>query len=147
MELVQRTEGASPEPARLERAAPGLARLAVAQGAFYVATGVWPIVHLRSFEAVTGPKLEGWLVKTVGAMIAAIGGTLLSAGWRRRVVPEEVALAVGSAAALTAVDVLYVARRRISPVYLLDAVAETALVAAWAWALSRRREVSTAALA
>jgi len=150
MEEMQRTEGASPDRAWREqpdpRTASGLARLAVAQGAFYVATGVWPIVHLRSFEAVTGPKLEGWLVKTVGVLIAAIGGTLLSAGRRRRVVPEEAALAMGSAAALAAVDVFYVARRRISPVYLLDAVAETALVAAWAALLARRRTVPAEAL-
>jgi hypothetical protein len=121
------------------QASAGMARLGQVQGAFYVATGVWPILHLRSFEAVTGPKLEGWLVKTVGALITAIGGTLLSAGRRRRVVPEVAALAAGSAAALAVVDILYVARRRISPVYLLDAVAELALVAGWAVALRRGR--------
>ena len=146
MEQVQQTAADVGRVEQPEPGASGLARLAVAQGAFYVATGVWPIVHLRSFEAVTGPKLEGWLVKTVGALIAAIGGTLWAAGRRRRLVPEEVALAVGSAAALTAVDVIYVARRRIAPVYLLDAVAETALMATWAVLLARRRTVSAAAL-
>ncbi len=131
MEQAQQTQAGG--------ASPGMARLAQAQGAFYVATGVWPIVHLRSFEWVTGPKLEGWLVKTVGALITAIGGTLLSAGRSRRVVPEVAALAVGSAVALAAVDVLYVARRRIAPVYLLDAVGELALAAGWALALTRGR--------
>ncbi len=131
MEQAQQTQAGG--------ASPGMARLAQAQGAFYVATGVWPIVHLRSFEWVTGPKLEGWLVKTVGALITAIGGTLLSAGRSRRVVPEVAALAGGRAVALAAVDVLYVARRRIAPVYLLDAVGELALAAGWALALTRGR--------
>ena len=45
-------------------------------GAFYLATGLWPILHLRSFEAVTGPKLEGWLIKTAGTLITAIDYTL-----------------------------------------------------------------------
>lgn len=37
-----------------------------------------------------------------------------------------------SAAGLSLIDLVFVARRRISPVYLLDAAAEAALVAAWA---------------
>jgi hypothetical protein len=110
--------------------------LAVAQGVFYVGTGVWPIVHLRSFEAVTGPKLEGWLVKTVGAIITVVGGTLLSAGLRRRISPEVMLLAAGSAASLAAVDVVY-SPQRISPVYLLDAVAEGVLIAGWCFAAAR----------
>ncbi|MFH5804425.1 hypothetical protein ACG2DA_10255, partial [Alienimonas sp. DA493] len=52
-------------------------RLLVGQGLYYVATGVWPLVHIRSFEFVTGPKTDDWLVQTVGALVLAIGGTLL----------------------------------------------------------------------
>ena len=37
-----------------------------------------------------------------------------------------------SAAGLGLIDVIFVARGRISPVYLLDAAAEAALVVAWA---------------
>ncbi|MBB4634832.1 hypothetical protein [Longimicrobium terrae] len=106
--------------------------LAVTQGAFYLATGLWPIVHLPSFEAVTGEKTDKWLVKTVGALIAAGGAAMMMAGLRRRVTPEIALLAAGSAAALTAVDVNYTARRVIPPVYLLDAAAESALIAGWA---------------
>lgn len=107
--------------------------LALVQGAFYLASGLWPIVHLPSFEAVTGPKAEGWLVKTTGALIAVAGTAMLMAGRHRRVMPEIRLLAAGSAAALAAADVIYVAKRRIPPVYLLDAATELALVAAWGW--------------
>ena len=34
-----------------------------AQGALYVVTGVWPLLHMASFEAVTGPKTDDWLVR------------------------------------------------------------------------------------
>lgn len=115
----------------MEETSPGLSRMAMLQGSFDVVTGLWPIFHLRSFEAVTGPKLEGWLVKTVGALITVIGGTLLFSGLRRRVGPEVCLLGMGSAAAFTAVDLIYTSRRRISPVYLLDAATEVALVAGW----------------
>jgi hypothetical protein len=55
-------------------------RLATIQGAYYLLTGLWPLAHLRSFQAVTGPKLEPWLVKTVGVLAAAIGFTLVRSG-------------------------------------------------------------------
>ena len=110
--------------------------LAAGQGAYFAATGLWPLVSLKSFYAVTGPKRDGWLVQTVGAMIACIGSTLLL-GARRRTVPAELRwLAVSSAAALMAVDVVFVGRRRIPRIYLADAVAELGLLAAWAVAIA-----------
>jgi hypothetical protein len=110
----------------------GAVRLARLQAIFYVATGVWPFVSIRSFEAVTGPKVDRWLVKTVGALVAVIGCALALASRRRQLAPEIVLVAAGSAAALATIDTVYVAKRRISPVYLLDAVAEIGLVAGWA---------------
>jgi hypothetical protein len=55
------------------------------QGLYFLITGVWPIVHIDSFLAVTGPKTDHlntelgdhWLVITVGALIAAIAASLL----------------------------------------------------------------------
>lgn len=102
--------------------------------------GVWPLVSLRSFEAVTGPKGEGWLVKTVGALIAAIGSALLLSSRRAEPSPEARWLAVSSAAALDAVDLRFGLTRRISPVYLLDAGIEAALVAAWLVLFQQRSE-------
>lgn len=106
-------------------------RLARLQALVYLAPGVWPLVHIRSFEAVTGPKADRWLVKTVGALVTTTGLALALAGRRRRFALDLVLVAAGNAAALAAIDVVYVARGRIRPIYLLDAVAEIALVAAW----------------
>jgi len=108
-----------------------VSRLALVQGGFYVLSGVWPLLHLRSFERVTGPKADGWLVKTVGVLVLVIGCALGLAGWRRQVSPEVALVAAGSAAGLATIDLVYVGRRRISPVYLLDALAEVLLVALW----------------
>jgi hypothetical protein len=108
--------------------------LAVGQGAYFLITGLWPLFSLKTFYAVTGPKKDGWLVQTVGAMIACIGSTLLLGARRRTVAPEVRWLATSSAAALMAVDVVFVRRRRIRRIYLADAVAELGLLAAWALA-------------
>jgi hypothetical protein len=108
-----------------------LARL---QGLYFVGTGVWPLLSMRTFEAVTGPKVDRWLVKTVGVLVSVIGLSLLRAG--RRPSAATTTLAAGSAAGLGAIDVIYAARGRISRVYLLDAVLELLLLVGWArgWA-------------
>jgi hypothetical protein len=105
--------------------------LSLGQGVFYLATGIWPLLSMRSFEQVTGAKVDKWLVKTAGVLITAIGSALTLAGARRNVSAETRVLAVASAAGLTAIDLVYVAKRRIAPVYLLDAVVELALIGGW----------------
>jgi peptidoglycan/LPS O-acetylase OafA/YrhL len=106
-------------------------RLARLQAAYYIATGLLPFVSMRAFETITGPKTDRWLVKTVGLLVTVIGGALGLAARRRRVAPEVVLVAAGSAGALAAIDIVYVAKRRSSPVYLLDAVVEIGLFAGW----------------
>lgn len=102
------------------------------QGAYYAVTGIWPVVHYRSFAAVTGPKRDVWLVRTVGLVVLGIGIAVGLAGWRGHVTLEIAILAIYSAAALAAVDIIYVLRRVIPPVYLLDGCAELVLIGAWA---------------
>ena len=107
------------------------------QGGYYAATGVLPFVSRRLFEALTGPKREWWLVQTVGSLVTVEGAGLLAAAMRRRQTPELVAIAAGSALALGAIDVVYVARRRIAPTYLADAAVEGAIAGWLAWELRR----------
>ncbi|QXE90311.1 hypothetical protein KP001_18155 [Geomonas subterranea] len=109
--------------------------VALVQGAYFLITGLWPIFSITTFMMVTGPKTDLWLVKTVGAVLAVIGAALLVAGFNAELGEAVRLLAVGSAAALAAVDVIYVSRKIIAPIYLLDAVAEAALIAWWAVAL------------
>jgi hypothetical protein len=116
--------------------------LSLAQGLFYFITGVWPLVSIGSFQKVTGPKTDLWLVKTTGVLISVIGVVLLVAGFRRREGPEIPLLAVGSAAGLTGIDVVYVAKKRISPIYLLDALVELGLIGWWAFTWKQESHLS-----
>jgi hypothetical protein len=104
-------------------------RVLLVQGGYYVATGIMPFVSRRAFETATGPKREWWLVQTVGALVSVIGAVLLSGAGRRRETDELLGLAAGSAAALAGIDAVYVARRRISPRYLVDAAVQAGLLA------------------
>ena len=98
------------------------------QGAYYLVTGLWPLIQLASFEAITGPKVDDWLVRMVGLLAAVIGATLVLAARQGNRSLEIFVLAIGSASAFTAVDVWYVARGQIAPVYLADAVVELGLI-------------------
>ena len=111
------------------------------QAVYYLGTGVWPLLHRQSFERLTGKKTDFWLAQTVGVTVMSIGVALAqaSASSRRRLPPELRTAACASAAGLALIDVVFVARRQISTVYLLDAAVELALLGAWAFTDSRGR--------
>lgn len=100
-----------------------------AEGVYYLVTGAWPWLSMDTFEAVTGPKVDDWLVHMVGLLAAAIGAALLVAAWRGDRTSAVLVLAVGAAAAFAAVDILYAGTGRISPVYFADAIVEVLLIA------------------
>ena len=113
------------------------ARIWLLQAIYYVITGIWPLVGIRSFQVLTGPKTDLWLVKAVAGLVAAVGAGVTAAGLRQRVTPEIALIGAGSGVALASVDVVYVAKRRISPVYLLDALGELVIIAGWIVAARR----------
>jgi hypothetical protein len=116
----------------------------VAQGLYYLSTGLWPLVHMESFLAVTGPKTDLWLVDTVAVLVAVIGAVLLFAAARHQVMSPIWLLAIGSAASLTIIEGFYALRGVIWSVYLLDAVLEIVLIALWVIALARTRHAMPA---
>jgi hypothetical protein len=98
------------------------------QGSYYLTTGLWALLHMRSFERVTGRKAEHWLVRTVGVLAAAIGLTLLQGARRRRPVREIRSLSRLSALAFVLAETPVAARGRISRIYLADAALQTAFL-------------------
>ena len=109
--------------------------VALVQGIYFFITGVWPLISIKTFLMVTGPKTDLWLVKTVGIVLATIGATLLFAQWTAQVNPPVIFLAIGAALSLAVVEFIYVAKRVISPVYLGDAFVELVLIGWWAVSL------------
>jgi hypothetical protein len=105
--------------------------MSLGQGLFYTITGFWPLISRKTFEKVTGPKHDFWLVNTVGVVIGSIGLSLISAGYHRRVTPEIRGLGIGAASGLAAIDLVYVTKNRIPRIYLLDAVAEIGMISGW----------------
>ncbi len=117
--------------------------LAKAHGAFNIAAGLWPLAHLRSFEAVFGPKADRWLEYTVAGLLTSVGYAQWVAGTEEDW-PHARRLGLGTAATLLAIDLIYVPRGRIRWTYLIDAVEEAALIGGWVVATRNSGSVADA---
>lgn len=105
--------------------------LARAHGAFNLANGLWPLLHMRSFEAVFGPKTDRWLVRTVAGLLCVNGVTQLRASRSRKTMPDAKVTGMGTAATLAAIDLAYAPTGRIRRIYLLDAATELVWLLLW----------------
>lgn len=115
-------------------------KVSVAQGGYYLLTGLWPLLAIGLFLSVTGaPEEELWLVRTVAGLLIVAGLVLLLAGLRQRVTIDIRILGMGFALVLALIDVVHVVNGTIRPVFLVDAVIELALLAGWA--VARRAPV------
>lgn len=106
--------------------------LALTQGLYYLISGGWSLVDIDSFQKVTGRKTDLWLVKTVGLLLAAVGAGLILAAIKTQFGSALIVIAMGSAAALLAIEVNYVFRRIIPPIYGVDAAVEAGFLVWWA---------------
>ncbi|MGE3798790.1 MAG: hypothetical protein AB7G88_13230 [Thermomicrobiales bacterium] len=93
--------------------------------------GLWSVVHKRSFQAISGPKVDYWLVRTVGGLLTVVGAVIAMAGVRDRITPEIRWLAVGASSVLTVIDVVYSVRKRVRRTYLFDAAANGVVIIGW----------------
>ncbi|HZF87829.1 hypothetical protein [Streptomyces sp.] len=103
----------------------------LAHGAFNIVGGLWPLVHLRSFEWVFGPKSDEWLQMTTGGLLVSAGVAQLAAASAPQGPAQARRIGLGTALTLLAVDLVYVPKGRIRPTYLLDAAMQTGWITAW----------------
>jgi hypothetical protein len=121
------------------------------QGIYFALTGLWPLISIETFQMVTGRKTDHlvtgdeadhWLVNTVGALVIANAVVFLAAAWSRRRTIDVAILGISVAMALTVIDLVYVVRGTISPMYLVDAAAEAVLIALWVTVLWRFKSLN-----
>lgn len=95
------------------------------QGLYYFVTAVWPLLHIRSFEAVTGEKKEDWLVYTVSLMILSSSLIFLYASLLAETISIEVVfLSALNAVSLGFISIYYPLRGTIRKIYLADGLLE-----------------------
>ena len=145
--VVTRPETKSQTDIKSQQSSPYRA-ICLIQGLYYFVTGLWPLLSIDSFQAVTGPKTDHlvtgrpgdhWLVYTVAALITAESLVFLFAAWRAQPVTEVAILAIASSLALISIDIIFVVRQTIHSIYLGDAVAEVILIFIWLLVVYRGR--------
>jgi hypothetical protein len=105
--------------------------LAEVQGWFNILGGAWPLVSMRTFEMVFGPKTDRWLEYTVAGLLVTNGVCQVSAA-RQGETDNARRLGRGTALTLLAVDLVFVPAGRIRWTYLLDAALEVGWLGLWA---------------
>jgi hypothetical protein len=101
------------------------------QSIYTLITAVWPLIDIESFMAVTGPKNDIWLVKTVGALLIPVAICLLSYLFIRTDYRPAFVLGSLTAIAFICVDCYYALHDVISDIYLADAGVEFVILALW----------------
>jgi hypothetical protein len=94
-------------------------------------TAVWPLIDIESFMAVTGPKTDIWLVKTVGALLIPVALTMAAHTMIDSDKRPLATLAGCTAVAFISIDVYYALNDTISDVYLADAAIELIFLIGW----------------
>jgi hypothetical protein len=115
--------------------------LLIIQSVYFLLTALWPLLDIESFMAVTGPKTDIWLVKTVAALLIPVSICIaLPLLVKMDPVPSAV-LAFTSNVSFICIDVFYSLNGTISKIYLADAVIQLILFALWmaVLAASKRR--------
>jgi hypothetical protein len=102
-----------------------------AQAVYYLVTAIWPLVHIGSFMAVSGPKTDIWLVKTVAVLLLAISACFITQLIVRGNERPVAVLAMSCSAGLLFIDCYYALNGTISKVYLADGLAQLCLLFTW----------------
>ena len=110
--------------------------IARAQGVFNVVGGLWPLVSLRTFEAVYGPKTDRYLEHTVAGLLVAIGLVQLAGRHEQELVAAR-RIGIGTAVTLLAIDAIYVPQGKMRWTYLQDALCEAGWIVAWSMTRGR----------
>jgi len=110
------------------------------QAFYYILTGVWPWISMKTFLMVTGPKSDLWLVKVVGILILVCGITLFLASLSKKRNGPIIFLAIGYAVSLAFADILFFLQNIIPAIYLADALLEVILIVLWITSIYKTRK-------
>lgn len=106
------------------------------QGLYTLLTALWGLLDIDSFMAVTGPKTDIWLVKTVSVLLVAIAVCLLTAIFVHDRSLPVIILAALCNIGLVGIDFYYALHDVISNIYMLDGLAEITFLIGWLYVLA-----------
>jgi hypothetical protein len=90
------------------------------QSGYFLLTAIWPLIDVNSFMAVTGPKTDIWLVKTVALLLLATAVFYITAIVFKAVSSLVMVNAFLMSFALAFIDFYYFLNGTISVIYTVD---------------------------
>lgn len=121
-------------PDRADSPAP-LNIVIAAEGAFYVITALWPLLHFSSFESLVGPKPDRFQFFATDLLVLVIGAALLAAALpptpRNRPGRGIFLLAVGVPIAFMTVEIWF--RHTLPLAFAVDFAVEAVFVILLVW--------------
>jgi hypothetical protein len=106
-------------------------RLAImAQGLYYILTGLWPLAHFSTYSRVVALPVNPFQAQVFGAVLVVIGAHFMEAGRREPPGPSVTLLGLAVAGAIAVVDMVWLPRLGSVSALWIDLVAEVAIAVA-----------------
>lgn len=112
------------------------------QSMYILVTALWGLVHIESFMAITGPKTDIWLVKTVSALLLPVAVCLGTFHFIRTELRPAVVLGSLTAIAFIGIDFYYSLTNVISDVYLADGFLQLVFLILWIRVIAKKEILS-----
>ena len=107
------------------------------QGIYTLLTALWGLIDIKSFMAVSGPKTDIWLVKTVSVALICIALSLLTNLKSESNLAPKITLALTSALGLCFIDFYYSLNGVIWKTYQVDGVIQILFIIIWTYIIFR----------
>lgn len=101
------------------------------QGIYFLITSVWPLVHLKSFLYVTGPKTDIWLVQTVAILILPYSILFFYIAFTKKILQVYAVIGSICSLGLGAIELYYYLQGTLKWVYFVDAIIEICFFIYW----------------
>lgn len=103
----------------------------VTHAAFFLIGGLWPLVDMQSFESVTGPRSDHWLVRSLAGMLIIVGAALIWSVQRGHIDHSMRGVAAGSSGMLALVALISGMNGPVDPVSVIGASLHGVLALCW----------------
>lgn len=128
--MAERRGGGAAEGSAVERRN-RFRRLAImAQGLYYILTGLWPLAHFASFSRAVALPVNPFQAQAFGAVLVVIGAHFMEAGRRAPPGSSATLLGIAVAGAIAVVDMVWLPRLASASALWVDLVAEVAIAVA-----------------
>lgn len=110
------------------------------QGMYFLITAVWPLIDMTSFMAVTGPKVDQWLVRTVSMLLIPYTYICFWVAFHSEAVSKLlITVMTLTGLGLALVELIHYMNGTIKWVYAADAILQIIFVIWWLSRINHRK--------